>query len=321
MFDDLVRKIKNIGIIPVVTLSDVNKSESIAQALIEGGLPIIEVTFRTDEAPLVIKRISELNRTILVGAGTVLTVKQAELALQAGAQFIVMPSFNRKVIDFCLSRDILPIPGSSCPSEVENGVLLDLPLLKYFPAEANGGLESIKALCGPYKNVDFIPTGGIDEDNLNKYLTFNRIAAVGGSFHLSTFINANDWSGLTEHCKKIVRKMLGVEIAHIGINTPSVEEAWSTAAEFSELLCLPVNEGSSSLFVHKDVEVMKAPYWGSMGHIAFKVHSVSRAVQYLTERGIQFKEETKKVDTNGFIKSIYLEREVAGFAIHLVGRN
>lgn len=318
MFETLVETIRNFGILPVLTIHEEKGCKALAEALIQGGLPVVEITFRTAIAPRIIRTLTNMPHPILVGAGTVLTLEQAEEAHKAGAAFIVMPAFNEQVIQYCLSHQFLPIPGISGPSEIEKGLSLKLPLLKFFPAEANGGLKAIKALCGPYRNVDFIPTGGISDLNFVDYLDFDRVAAVGGSFGLNEYIAQENWSEVAAKCSMLVRRMLGMTIAHLGINSTNEVEAQGFADAFSDLLFLPIKEGRSSIFVQKDIEVMKEPFYGEKGHLAIRVRSLSRAVRYLTARGTEFRSETKICDSSGRMKAIYLEKEIAGFAIHLV---
>ncbi|MDO4868987.1 MAG: bifunctional 4-hydroxy-2-oxoglutarate aldolase/2-dehydro-3-deoxy-phosphogluconate aldolase [Bacillota bacterium] len=179
---NIYEKIKEIGIIPVIKLENTEDAVALGRALVNGGIPVAEVTFRAEGAAGVIKAMAEQIPELTVGAGTVLTIEQAEEAIGAGAKFIVSPGFNRKVVEYVLGRGLPMIPGCMTPSEIEQGLELGLDVLKFFPAEANGGMKMIKAMSGPYGGVKFIPTGGINQDNLADYLKSDKILAVGGSW-------------------------------------------------------------------------------------------------------------------------------------------
>ena len=170
------------GVVPVVVLEDAKDALPLAKALKEGGLPCAEVTFRTDAAEESIRLIRREYPDMLVGAGTVLGIDQAERALEAGAKFIVSPGFDPQVVDDCLERDVPVFPGCITPSEVAQAVKRGMEVLKFFPAEQAGGLAMIKAMAAPYTMVKFMPTGGINEKNLKEYLECDKIICCGGSW-------------------------------------------------------------------------------------------------------------------------------------------
>ena len=178
----VLEQIQKTGIIPVVVLDDAKDAEPLAKALCEGGLPCAEVTFRTEAAEECIRIMSEKFPEMLVGAGTVLTTEQVDRAVAAGAKFIVSPGFDPEIVDYCLSKDILVLPGCITPSEVAQAVKRGLEVIKFFPAEQFGGISTIKALAAPYTNTKFMPTGGISAANLKDYLSFKKIVACGGSW-------------------------------------------------------------------------------------------------------------------------------------------
>ena len=179
---DIYDTFRDIGIIPVVAIEDASKAANLAHALVKGGLPASEVTFRTACAAEAIAEMVKAEPDMLVGAGTVLNVEQAERAVKAGAKFIVSPGFDPEIVDYCLSKDILVLPGCITPSEVAQAVKRGLEVVKFFPAEQFGGVNTIKALAAPYVNVKFMPTGGISAKNLRDYLGFKKIVACGGSW-------------------------------------------------------------------------------------------------------------------------------------------
>lgn len=178
----VLKRFHELGVVPVVVLDDAKDAEALGKALCDGGLPVAEVTFRTDAAEESIRIMASKFPDMLVGAGTVLTVEQAKRAVAAGAKFIVSPGFNAKVVKYCVDNDIPVTPGIQTPTEVEMALEFGLKVVKFFPAEAAGGLKMIKALAGPYVNTYFMPTGGINMDNAPDYLKYEKIWAVGGSW-------------------------------------------------------------------------------------------------------------------------------------------
>ena len=175
-------KIEETGIVPVVVLDHVEEAAPLAKALCDGGLPCAEVTFRTDAAEEAIRVMTEQFPQMLVGAGTVLTTDQVNHAVAAGAKFIVSPGLNPTVVDYCVKRGIPVIPGCSTPSDVEVAMEFGLKVVKFFPAEPAGGLNYIKAISAPYSNIKFMPTGGINPQNVSSYLSYPAILACGGSW-------------------------------------------------------------------------------------------------------------------------------------------
>lgn len=178
----VLEKIEKIGIVPVVVLNDAKDAEPLAKALCNGGLPCAEVTFRTAAAEESIRIMSEKYPEMLVGAGTVLTTEQVDRAVAAGAKFIVSPGLNPKVVQYCLDKNIPVTPGTQTPSEMEQALEMGLDVVKFFPAEPAGGLKMIKAVAAPYTTLKFMPTGGINLENVEEYLKYDRILACGGSW-------------------------------------------------------------------------------------------------------------------------------------------
>ena len=180
--NELLHKVQEFGVVPVVVLNDVKDASPLAKALYEGGLPCAEVTFRTDAAEESIRIMATEFPEMLLGAGTVLTIDQVDRAVEAGAKFIVSPGFDPEIVDYCIGKDILVLPGCITPSEVAQAVKRGLEVVKFFPAEQFGGISTIKALAAPYTNIKFMPTGGINAKNLKDYLSNKKILACGGSW-------------------------------------------------------------------------------------------------------------------------------------------
>ncbi len=183
--NDMMKKLNKIGIVPVVVLESAEDALPLAEQLAAGGLPCAEVTFRTAAAEESIRRMAKAFPDLIVGAGTVLTCEQADRAVDAGAKFIVSPGFNAKVTEHVLKKGVPMTPGVCTPTEIEAALQFDLDVLKFFPAEPSGGLKMIKALAAPYVGLHFMPTGGINADNVRDYLKYDRIVACGGSWMVS----------------------------------------------------------------------------------------------------------------------------------------
>ena len=209
MYESMNEKLASFGVVPVVVLNDAERAVPLAQALVDGGLGVAEVTFRTAAAEESIRRMSEAFPEMLVGAGTVLTTEQAQRAVEAGAKFIVSPGFDPEVVDWCIERRIPVYPAVATPTEAMMGIRRGLTLLKFFPAEQAGGLPMIKAMCGALKGIRFMPTGGISRDNLAGYLESPLIAVAGGSWMVkSALIDAGEYGKITELCRE------ALEIVH-----------------------------------------------------------------------------------------------------------
>ena len=205
--NQILEQLGTYGIVPVVVLQDAAKAEPLAEALCKGGLACAEVTFRTDAAEESIRIMSEKFPEMLVGAGTVLTTEQADRAVKAGAKFIVSPGLNPEVVKWCQAHEVPVIPGIVTPTEMEQAIGLGLTMVKFFPAEAAGGVKMIKALSAPYGNVRFMPTGGIDPANMEDYLSFQKVFACGGSWMVKKdLIQAGSFDRITELSRQAVQK-------------------------------------------------------------------------------------------------------------------
>ena len=178
----VLEQIGKIGIVPVVKIDRAEDALPLARALCAGGLPCAEVTFRTDAAAEAIRAMIAGYPDMCVGAGTVLNAEQVDAAVEAGAKFIVSPGFNPAVVRYCLEKDIPVTPGTQTPSEMEQAIEMGLDVVKFFPAEPAGGLAMIKAVAAPYTMLKFMPTGGINLNNVEAYLQYDRILACGGSW-------------------------------------------------------------------------------------------------------------------------------------------
>lgn len=205
MYELMNEKISQFGLVPVVVLEDEKDALPLAKALVEGGLPVAEVTFRTAAAEASIKKMCEVYPDMVVGAGTVLSVEQVEKAVAAGAKFIVSPGYDEEIVNYCLEKDIPIYPGTVTPSDLSKAVKKGLSVVKFFPAEQYGGVNTIKALAAPFTTVKFMPTGGVNAKNLKDYLSCNKIVACGGSWMVKgDLIKAQEFEKIKELTREAV---------------------------------------------------------------------------------------------------------------------
>ena len=253
--NDVLKKLSAIGIVPVVVINDADKAVPLAKALVEGGIPCAEVTFRTAAAEEAIKRMAEEVPELIVGAGTVLTKEQADKAVAAGSKFLVSPGLDPELIAYCQEKNYPPFtPGTTNPSDLNHAVKLGLEVVKFFPAEAAGGLKMIKSMAAAFTNLKFMPTGGIN-------------AAT----------------------------MLGLEVLHVGINTEDDKAAMGVANKFNQLFNFPIDEHNSAVFASKGIEVRKQMFKGKNGHIAIATNYMDRAIRYIEAMGGEFDMDSASV--------------------------
>ncbi len=188
----MIARLQSLKLIPVVALENADDAEPLADALCEGGLSVAEITLRTDSAIDVIRRLGARDDFIL-GAGTVHSAEQAEEVVEAGAQFIVTPGFNPRTVTWCQQNNVPVFPGVATPTDLEMALEHNIEVVKFFPAETLGGVNALKTFSGPYGNVRFIPTGGINAKNISEYFALPSVLACGGSW----MVKADDWDQTT----------------------------------------------------------------------------------------------------------------------------
>lgn len=316
--NEMLMKLQRVGIVPVIKLDDAKDAIPLAKALVDGGLPCAEVTFRTAAAEESIRLMRQAYPDMLIGAGTVLTTEQVDKAVAAGATFIVSPGLNPKVVRYCMDQGIPITPGCSNPSDIEAAIELGLDVVKFFPAEAAGGLAMIKAMAAPYVNMKFMPTGGINAKNLLSYLDFPKVIACGGSWMVSDeMVKEGEFDKITVLTKEAVSLMLGFEIKHVGINAPNETEANLIGDLFAKAFGFSKKDGNSSIFMGTGIEIMKTPYLGKLGHIAVQTNYIDRAIYHLEKQGFVMNQESKKYKNDRLV-AVYLEQEFGGFAVHLL---
>jgi 2-dehydro-3-deoxyphosphogluconate aldolase/4-hydroxy-2-oxoglutarate aldolase len=316
--DACIKELYRIGIVPVVALEDAADALPLGAALKKGGVSAIEVTFRTAAAADAIRLLSREMPELLVGAGTVITKAQADAAIEAGAKFIVSPGFQPELVSYVLSKGVPMCPGTATPGEMEQAMALGLSAVKFFPAEQNGGAPMLKALSAPYRDLLFMPTGGVKLENLRNYLALDQVFACGGTW-LATKddIKAKAFDKITARTREAVKTMLNFRIKHVGINSKDEAEAKKTATLLCSIFDFDYNDTELSVFTGTAVEVMKFMGRGSLGHVAIGADNVDRAEYYLRQRGFSFDESTRRGDAAGRTTFLYLSDEIGGFAFHL----
>lgn len=319
--DKVYEQFRDIGIIPVVAIEDASKAADLAHALVKGGLPASEVTFRTACAAEAIEAMIKAEPDMLVGAGTVLNVEQAEKAVKAGAKFIVSPGYNPDVVDWCIKNKIPTMPGISNPSEITACINKGLTYLKLFPAERKGGYKIIDDFGGPFPQCAFMPTGGVTTENVGEYAKRKNILCMGGTWMVKKpLIEGEKWDEITQICKDAVKAMHGFHIDHMGINAANPDDATAIADGFAPF-GFAAKVGNSSIFASDQVEIMKQNGRGTHGHISMMCNNVERALAYLKRFGFKPVAGTEvymtKGNANTPLKVVYLDKEVGGFAIHL----
>jgi len=208
-----IARLGELGIIPVVKLEEPAQGVGLAKALLAGGLPCAEITFRTQAAAEAIRQIVAAVPDVVVGAGTVVSVDQARQAVEAGAKFIVSPGFSQKVVEWCLQKRVPILPGVATPTDILQALDHGLTLLKFFPAEALGGIATLEAIAAPFVGVKFVPTGGITAANLGAYLKLPAVFAVGGSWLVAPKLIAagrfDEITRLTQEAVALIREARG----------------------------------------------------------------------------------------------------------------
>ncbi len=314
---DMLDQLSLAGLVPVIKIENAEDAVPLCRALSNGGLPVAEITFRSDAAEQSIRNVHAALPEVMLGAGTVLTTEQVDRAIDAGATYIVSPGFNPTVVAHCQERGIAVLPGCANPSDIEMALSMGVETVKFFPAEALGGLPLVKAMAAPYGKVQFVPTGGISEKNFLEYLAFPKIRAVGGSWMVpDDAIKAKDWAKIEQLTKTAVTKLLGFELLHVAINSGNPEQAAKDAAAFSKLLGWPCRELKDATMVGQGIEVMKIPLRGEHGHLSIGANDVRRARWHLERQGFAFDDASATV-VNGKTIYLFLKEDIAGFSLHL----
>lgn len=314
---DVLKRLAQSGVVPVVVLEDAKDAVPTAKAMLAGGIDVMEITFRTAAAADSIKAVAQECPDMVVGAGTVINLEQCKLAVECGAKFIVSPGYDEETVAWCCDNGIPVTPGCVTPTEIMMALKHGLKVLKFFPANVYGGLSAIKSLAGPFGGVKFIPTGGVNAQNLAEFISSPYIHAVGGSWICpKADIAAGNFDKITALCKEARKTLLGFEVAHIGINTPDADASMDVCKAFNDAFDFNVKQGNSSNFASTGVEVMKTMFKGANGHIAIRTNKMIPAIAEMERRGYELDMDSVKDKDN--IKAVYFKNEIGGFAVHLL---
>ena len=314
---DVLKRLAQSGVVPVVVLEDAKDAVPTAKAMLAGGIDVMEITFRTAAAADSIKAVAQECPDMVVGAGTVINLEQCKLAVECGAKFIVSPGYDEETVAWCCDNGIPVTPGCVTPTEIMMALKHGLKVLKFFPANVYGGLSAIKSLAGPFGGVKFIPTGGVNAQNLAEFISSPYIHAVGGSWICpKADIAAGNFDKITALCKEARKTLLGFEVAHIGINTPDADAAMDVCKAFNDAFDFNVKQGNSSNFASTGVEVMNTMFKGANSHIAIRTNKMIPAIAEMERRGYELDMDSVKDKNN--IKAVYFKNEIGGFAVHLL---
>ena len=314
---DVLKRLAQSGVVPVVVLEDAKDAVPTAKAMLAGGIDVMEITFRTAAAADSIKAVAQECPDMVVGAGTVINLEQCKLAVECGAKFIVSPGYDEETVAWCCDNGIPVTPGCVTPTEIMMALKHGLKVLKFFPANVYGGLSAIKSLAGPFGGVKFIPTGGVNAQNLAEFISSPYIHAVGGSWICpKADIAAGNFDKITALCKEARKTLLGFEVAHIGSNTPDADASLDVCKAFNDAFDFNIKQGNSSNFASTGVEVMKTMFKGANGHIAIRTNKMIPAIAEMERRGYELDMDSVKDKDN--IKAVYFKNEIGGFAVHLL---
>ncbi len=310
------RALEEQGIAPVISLRDAGKAVPLAKALAEGGVTNIEITLRTDAALDAISRIKSTLPWMTVSAGTVLTTKNVDNAVSAGADYVVTPGYADEIVAYCTEHGVSVVPGCVTASEVDRGIRAGLKYLKFFPAESLGGLKAIDLLCGPYRGIRFLPTGGMTYDNIGSYLASKNILACGGSFMApSALIERGDWAAVTANVRRAMDLSLGFAFARVGLVSGSREEAEKACRRLALLFRLPCRPGKDEDLCGNAVAFPKEPAASAKGQLVFRTNSAERAAAYFRNAGVPVGEEGCRRDASGRLQAFCLDETVVGYAV------
>ena len=315
---DVLKRMACAGIVPVVVLEDAKDAVPTAKAMVAGGIDVMEITFRTAAAADSIRAVAAEVPEMLVGAGTVVNLEQCKLAVECGAKFIVSPGYDEETVAWCVENGVAVTPGCVTPTEIMAALKHGLKVVKFFPANVYGGLSAIKALSGPFVGLKFIPTGGVNQQNLGEFVSNPSIHAVGGSWVCpKADIAAHNFDKITQLCAEARRGVMGFELAHVGINCENADESLAVCEELEKAFDFEVKTGNSSNFASTGVEVMKSVYLGKNGHLAVRTNKIETAIAELTKRGFAVDMDTAKYKGDRMV-AVYLKNEIGGFAVHLL---
>ena len=315
---EVLERLARNGIVPVVVLDDAKDAVPTAKAMLAGGIDVMEITFRTAAAAESIAAVARECPDMLVGAGTVINLEQCKQAVELGAKFIVSPGYDEETVAWCVENGIAVTPACVTPTEIMMAKKHGLNVLKFFPANVYGGLNAIKALAAAFPGLKFLPTGGVNPQNLAEFAVSPYVYAVGGSWVCpKKEVAAGNFDKITALCQEARKILLGFELAHLGINCDDADASDAVCGDFNAAFDFDVKQGNSSNFASGAIEVMKSKFLGEKGHIAVRTNKMVSAIAELEKRGFELDMSTARI-VDGNIKTVYLKNEIGGFAVHLL---
>ena len=310
-------RIYNAALLPQIKTASADDAVLTAKALLSGGVDVMELVCRTEDEAAAIAAVSEQCPDMLVGAQCT-TWEACEKAAESGAQFLTTPGYSEKIVAWCSERGIPVIPGCVTPSEIMAATAQGVRVVKFFPAEAFGGMKTLSTLAEAFEGVRFLPCGGVDNKNLADYVDAPFVQAVGGSWLCpADDVAAHNFAAVTERCKAARAIVLGFTLGHIGVNAESVEESLALCQTFRAAFGFDIWEMPASFFASSGVEVMKHSAVGTNGHIAILTNSVRRAEAELEKKGFALDLSTEKC-IGGEPIAVYFQNMLGGFAVHLL---
>lgn len=314
---DVLDAIAENGLLPVVVIENVLDAVSAAEALMVGGFSVMEITFRTPVAAQAIKAVVGNCPEMLVGAGTVLNVKQCKEAVESGAKFIVSPGFDKDIVKWCINNYVTVIPGCVTPTEIISAMNFGLKVVKFFPLNIYGGLDGMKSLSAPFREIQFIPTGGINMKNISQYISAPFVYAVGGSWVCpKTEVSSGNFENIAALCKSSRKAMLGYELIRDEVCIKDSCTAESILTFFGEIADLPVEKTNS--FVQSSA-VIKNAKTNTRGYVAVRTNCIRVAISDLSRKGF-VPDMTTATNKDGRISSVYLMEQKEGLVVRLVQR-
>lgn len=315
-YDEIIKKLDICGVIPLIMIDDVKNALPLAGTLIGADITAIEITFRTSCAADVIRTISAKCPNLIVGAGTVLTVKQVHEAVNAGAKYIVTPSFNAEVVDRCVELGVPVFPGCSTATDIDHAFSRGLRVVKFFPSELLGGVKMIKALSAAYPFMKFIPTGGINLSNLSEYLSFNKVLCCAGTFIApEKDLDEQNFAEIARVARAAVDEVMGLKLDHIALNVDATY-AKEMMKGLSQLTGINYNPNVATV---GGVEAVANSRRSALGHIVYTSPNLERCIYYLKNRGF-YPDETSIAKENNRISEVFLLSKFADFEIKIVRR-
>ncbi len=320
---DILKKIENYGIVPMITIEKAEQAGPLGKALCAGELEIAQIGLGTDQALEALKAMRSECPDMLIGAGEVTKAEEVKTAVEAGADFIVTPYYVDEVVAYCVEQNICVIPGCATPADVHMAETHGLKAVNIFPAVASGGISCINALASIFKEMKFVTMGGVTSSDLREYVNHPSVMACGAPWIApAELLDAEEYDEIRKHARDAVFAVLNFAFAHVGINCDTCREGYENIFRLADTFDLILGNTRSSSYVGHEVEITKQPFKvrGPHGHLGYFTDNLERAIFYLEKKGIEFNYDSVK-PYNGKMYVIYLKEFLAGFAIHIEERN